>query len=207
MARTKLLLNSERPVEELISLSQSLADNFFRHVYGRIKIGSPILNPAAKRMVPSDVAFLDLNGLKALLTKYRATNGKIALEEFNLRELWRRWEYLRRCNGKDVNTLPTGKEAEDIAQVAVFVKIALEEASNLEKSIKEGDAKEAKERQTRRFGSCKRDTNGKIWQVDGMAVNKKGLIEESGQHVDEYLAEVAAERKLKWESRKTASAA
>ena len=204
-------LNSEREIVDLMKLSESLAPGRHQEVFHYHKVNSSILNPARKASIPS--LFLDLAGAKGLLANYNDSQqardesgytfavGAVGTAENALRSLWRRFEYHCRCNGYPINRLPIGNQAEDIAEVAAKLKVIKEEVAKLEKFVKETETK-TKERQRierGRIGAVKRSGPPRYWitQVDGMEVDEKGVITETGQLVAEYLAEIKAERARK----------
>ena len=198
-------LNSELPVDKLLELSKKVAETRYTKYYFIMKTDSLLLNP--NRRGAGCNHFLDITGLRGMLENYtnkeKTREGDVPLgmvknREYQLRQLWKRHEDHLKCNGAaDLTSLPGNPLAEDIAVAAVNFKIVLEELFKIRKVLDEHDAKqEEKVLSTRsRNGACKRGgaPDFKIIQCDGMTVTD-GIITETGQSVDVYLAEVKEEK-------------
>lgn len=225
MSTRKQKMNSELPFDKLLQLSKSVAVQRFDKYYRNLKTDSLLLNP--NRRGAGCNHFLDISGLRGMLEQYtdkrveRSREGEFPLgmvksREWQLRQAWRRHENSLKCNGAaDLTSLPSGNVAEDIACLAVNCQIVLEELVKIRQTIEAHDAKQEETiKSTRsRNGACKRGgaPDFRIIQVDSMAVDENGIIAETGQHVDAYLAEVKEEKARKRseliESREAAQAA
>lgn len=225
MSAKKQQMNSELPIDKLLKLSKTVAEERYQKYYFNLKTDSLLLNPTRRGAGTSH--FLDITGLRGMLDIYTDTRvqrsaegdipvGKFRNREWQLRQLWRRHEeYLNRNGAIDLTSLPGNPLAEDIACAAVNLNIVMEELIKMRRLIFEHDTKqEEKVKSTRmRNGACKRGgaPDFKITFVDGMVVDDKGIITEIGRHVDAYLAEVkeekARQRKALLESREAAQAA
>ena len=207
-------LNSELPVDKLLELSKKVAETRYTKYYFNLKTDSLLLNP--NRRGAGCNHMLDITSLRGMLEQYTVPLGIVKNREWLLRQAWGRHEdYLKRNGAADLTSLPSGNVAEDIACLAVNLKIVIEELIKIRKILEEHDAKqEEKVQSTRsRNGATKRSgaPDYRIVQVDGMAVSDNGVITEIGLHVDAYLADVKTEKARKRaeliESREAAQAA
>jgi hypothetical protein len=204
MSTRKQQLNSELPFDKLLQLSKSVAVDRFNKYYFILKSDSLLLNPNRRNAGANHM--IDITGLRGMLENYTHARmegdvplGMVKNREWQLRQLWRRHEYLLKCNGTaDLTSLPSGNVAEDIACQAVNFQVVLEELVKIRQTIEKHDAKQEETiKSTRkRNGACKRGgaPDYKIIQADGMAVDEKGIITEIGQHVGAYLAEIKTEK-------------
>lgn len=220
MSDNEKCLNSELPVEKLIALSKSLAEARYQKSYFAMKSRSIWLNPVPPRGTSLTSTILDFAGIKDLYRRYsdvsttqnefnqheKIPNGIIANFEFKLRTRWQQHEYLNRRLGRPIDSLPAGNQADDIAELAARLKVLKEEAVKIAKIIKEHESKEVAYTKAHRprLGGIKRNLNGHIWQVDQMAVNEQGIIDELQIPVSEYLDQIKAEKERKREARNAA---
>lgn len=211
MGKPTTMLNSELPIDKLLELSKTVAPARYQKYYFILKSDSALLNSTRKGTINTN--FIDITSIKGMESRYsderveRASEGEfpvgvVAYKEYQLRELWKRHEQHLRNNGATHPVgLPSGNVAEDIACLAVNLKIAIEELTKMRKVIAEYDAKqETKVKATRhRIGGYQRGgpPDYRIIKVDGMAVDENGIIIETGQSAEAYLAEIKAEKEAR----------
>jgi hypothetical protein len=160
MTVRKQQLNSELPIDKLLVLSEKVAEARFKKYYFNLKNDSLLLNPTRRGAGTSH--FIDITGLRGMLENYtdtrvrRSAEGDVPIgmyrnREWQLRQVWIRHEYhLKRNGATDLTSLPIGNVADDIACLAVNLKIVMEELVKMRRVIADYDAKqEEKVRSTR----------------------------------------------------------